>query len=80
MSNEKKTGNLGDLRKVVLPIIRNVLPEQIATELVGVQPMSGPAASAFTLRTKTDKELLWEAVQEIEAEKIKAEKEQDSKI
>ena len=80
MSNEKKTGNLGDLRKVVLPIIRKALPEQIAQDILGVQPMDKPVGKLFTLRTKSDKELLWEAVQEIEAEKIKAEKEQDSKI
>ena len=84
MSNEKKTDNLKRLSKVVLPIIRKVFPDIVAKDLVGVQPMDAPASQAFTLRTKYDhrthREIIWDTVHEIEAEKIKAEKEQDSKI
>lgn len=39
-------------QKVVLPIIRRVLPNVIATELLGVQPMSGPAGQVFALKTR----------------------------
>lgn len=44
------TGNIATLNKVVLPIIRRVLPNVIANELVGVQPMPGPVAQIMTLR------------------------------
>ena len=35
-------GNVAALNKVVLPIIRRVMPTVIANEIVGVQPMTGP--------------------------------------
>lgn len=44
------TGNIATLNKVILPIIRRVLPNVIANELVGVQPMPGPVAQIMTLR------------------------------
>lgn len=34
----------------ILPIIRRILPGVIATDLVGVQPMSGPASQIMTLK------------------------------
>ena len=37
-------------RKVLLPIIRRVLPNVMAQQLLGVQPMTGPIASIFSLR------------------------------
>ncbi len=37
-------------RKVLLPIIRKVMPNTIAQQLIGVQPMIGPVASIFSLR------------------------------
>ena len=42
--------NIATLNKVILPIIRRVLPNVIANELVGVVPMAGPVAQINTLR------------------------------
>lgn len=44
------TGNIATLNKVILPIIRRVLPNVIANEVVGVQPMPGPVAQIMTMR------------------------------
>lgn len=38
------------LGKVIMPILRRVMPSVIANDLVGVQPMSGPSAQIFTLK------------------------------
>lgn len=43
-------GNIATLNKVILPIIRRIMPTVIANELVGVQPMSGPVAQIQTMR------------------------------
>ena len=45
-------GNIAALNKVVLPIIRRVMPTVIANELVGVQPMTGPVGQIHTLRVR----------------------------
>lgn len=42
--------NVANLRKTLIPMIRRVIPGTIATEIVGVQAMSGPVAQVFTLR------------------------------
>ena len=42
--------NIANLRKTLIPMIRRVIPGTIATEIVGVQAMSGPVAQVFTLR------------------------------
>lgn len=44
------TGNIATLNKVILPIIRRVLPNVIANEIVGVQPMPGPVSQIMTMR------------------------------
>lgn len=44
------TGNIATLNKVILPIIRRVLPNVIVNELIGVQPMPGPVSQIMTLR------------------------------
>jgi len=44
------TGNIATLNKVILPIIRRVLPNVIANEIIGVQPMPGPVSQIMTLR------------------------------
>lgn len=44
------TANIAVLNKVILPIIRRVLPNVIANEIVGVQPMQGPVSQIATLR------------------------------
>lgn len=43
-------GNIAMLNKVILPVLRRVMPGVIANELVGVQPMDGPVAQIMTLR------------------------------
>ena len=45
-------GSVATLNKVMLPLIRRVLPSVIANELVGVQPMSGPVGQIHTLRVR----------------------------
>jgi len=47
-----QAGNVATLNKVMLPLIRRVMPSVIANELVGVQPMSGPVGQIHTLRTR----------------------------
>ena len=45
-------GSIATLNKVMLPLIRRVMPSVIANELVGVQPMTGPVGQIHTLRTR----------------------------
>lgn len=42
--------DIANFRKTLLPMIRRIIPGTIATELVGVQPMSSPVSQVFTLR------------------------------
>jgi len=37
---------------VLLPIIRRVMPSMIASELCGVQPMTGPTGSIFSIKPR----------------------------
>ncbi|MCP4800133.1 MAG: hypothetical protein GY893_09340, partial [bacterium] len=45
-------GNVATLNKVILPIIRRVMPTVIANEIIGVQPMTGPVGQIHTLRVR----------------------------
>ena len=45
-------GNIATLNRVILPIIRRVMPTVIANEIIGVQPMTGPVAQIHTLRVR----------------------------
>ena len=45
-------GNVATLNRVILPVIRRVLPTVIANEIVGVQPMTGPVGQIHTLRIR----------------------------
>ena len=45
-------GSVATLNKVMLPLIRRVMPSVIANELVGVQPMTGPVGQIHTLRVR----------------------------
>lgn len=45
-------GNIATLNKVILPIIRRVMPTVIANEIIGVQPMTGPVGQIHTLRVQ----------------------------
>ena len=47
-----QAGNVATLNRVILPVIRRVMPTVIANELVGVQPMTGPVAQIHTLRVR----------------------------
>ena len=42
--------DVANFRKILIPMIRRIIPGTIATELVGVQPMSGPVGLVYTLR------------------------------
>jgi hypothetical protein len=42
--------SIGNFQKIVIPMIRRILPGTIATELVGVQPMSGPVGLVYSMR------------------------------
>ncbi len=44
--------NVAALNKVILPVIRRVMPTVIANEIIGVQPMTGPVAQIHTLRVR----------------------------
>lgn len=46
------SGNVAALNKVILPVIRRVMPTVIANEIVGVQPLTGPVAQIHTLRVR----------------------------
>ena len=46
------SGNVATLNRVILPVIRRVMPTVIANELVGVQPMTGPVSQIHTLRVR----------------------------
>jgi hypothetical protein len=41
-------GNVATLNRVILPVIRRVMPTVIANEIVGVQPMTGPVGQIHT--------------------------------
>jgi hypothetical protein len=43
-------GNIGSFQKIILPMVRRIIPGTIATELVGVQPMTMPTGLVFSLR------------------------------
>ena len=45
-------GNVATLNRVILPVIRRVMPTVIANELVGVQPLTGPVGQIHTLRVR----------------------------
>jgi len=52
LSGTSMAGNVATLNKVILPVIRRVMPTVIANELVGVQPMAGPVGQIHTLRVR----------------------------
>jgi hypothetical protein len=45
-----QAAQIAPITKVLLPLIRRVLPTVIANELIGVQPMTGPVTQINTLR------------------------------
>jgi hypothetical protein len=51
-------GAIGNFQKIIIPMIRRIIPGTIASELVGVQPMSGPVGLAYSLRFLFSQNLL----------------------
>ena len=51
-SGATAVGNVATLNRVILPVLRRVMPTVIANEIVGVQPMTGPVAQIHTLRVR----------------------------
>ena len=51
-SGATTSGNMATLNRVILPVIRCVMPTVIANEIVGVQPMQGPVSQIHTLRVR----------------------------
>jgi len=51
-SGATTSGNVAVLNKVILPVIRRVMPSVIANEIIGVQPMTGPVGQIHTLRVR----------------------------
>lgn len=51
-SGSTQASNVASLNRVILPVIRRVMPTVIANEIVGVQPMTGPVAQIHTLRVR----------------------------
>lgn len=49
-ADANSTGAIGSFQKIILPMIRRIIPGTIATEIVGVQPMTGPTGLVFSLR------------------------------
>lgn len=47
-----QAGNIATLNRVILPVIRRVMPTVIANEIIGVQPMTAPVAQIHTLRVR----------------------------
>jgi len=44
--------DIAGFRKILIPMIRRIIPGTIATEIVGVQPMQGPVALVYSMRYK----------------------------
>lgn len=42
--------DIAGFRKILIPMIRRIIPGSIASELVGVQPMTGPVGLVYSLR------------------------------
>lgn len=51
-SGATQAGNIASINKVMLPLIRRVMPSVIANEILGVQPMTGPVGQIHTLRVR----------------------------
>ena len=48
------TADIAQFKKVLMPLARRIMPNLIANEIVGVQPMNGPTGQAFALRYYAD--------------------------
>lgn len=43
-----------DINKIMIPVLRKVLPSLMAQDIVGVQPMQGPIGQTMSMNMKTD--------------------------
>ena len=50
VANGTSAGNVANFQKIMIPMLRRIIPGTIATELVGTQPMSSPVSLAYSLR------------------------------
>ena len=50
--------DIAGFRKILIPMIRRIIPGTIATELVGVQPMQGPVGLVYTLRYRYEENMV----------------------
>ena len=55
--------DIAGFRKILIPMIRRIIPGTIATELVGVQPMQGPVGLVYSLRYKYQEAVTHQASQ-----------------
>lgn len=51
-SGSTSASDISGFRKVVIPMIRRIIPGTIATELVGVQAMNAPVGQVYSMRYK----------------------------
>lgn len=51
-SGSVSANDIAGFRKILIPMIRRIIPGTIATEIVGVQPMQGPVGLVYTMRYK----------------------------
>ena len=49
-ADSTSTANIGSFQKIVLPMVRRIIPGTIGTEIVGMQPMTGPTGLTFSMR------------------------------
>lgn len=47
-----KKVSIDEFRKIIIPMIRRIIPGTIAADLIGVQPMNGPVGTVFTMKWK----------------------------
>ena len=57
VSGSTDTTAIAGFRKILIPMIRRIIPGSIATELVGVQPMTGPVGLVYSLRYKYNQDV-----------------------
>lgn len=53
------TGDIDKFPKLMIPMVRRIMPQLIANEIFGVQAMEGPVGMAFTLRWIYDTTVTW---------------------
>lgn len=57
VANGTSAGAIANFQKIMIPMLRRIIPGTIATELVGTQPMAGPVGLAYSLRFLFDQAL-----------------------